>query len=130
MTDHREASSAELIARARDHARATDGRFGPKPPRKTTAESELGRMMRASRQRLGLTMTEVGQACGVGEGCVCSWESGRAQPNAARLHRLVTVLELSAALVVLACDPTHSGPQGPTSSAQEGASNDEEPSTR
>ena len=121
MTDHREANTAELIARARDQARATDGRFGPKPPRKTTSTSELGRMMRLARMRLGLTMLEVGEACGVGEGCVCSWEGGRAHPQAARLWRLVTVLELEAVLVVRACDPKHSGPQGPTSSVQEGA---------
>lgn len=127
----RNQATAERIARARAEARENDRRFGPKARRKSTPESELGRLMLQARRRLDLTMTDVGQACGVGESCVCSWEAGRAQPNASRLWRLVCVLELDAALILRACDPTLSGPCGPSSKAQEGHSHDdEEPSTR
>ena len=57
----------------------------------------------------GLTLRQVGAACGVGESCAMSWESGRVLPQAARLWRLVELLQLDAVLVVHACDPRHSG---------------------
>ena len=70
-------------------------------------------MLCDARLELGLTLGQVGEACGVGESGAMTWESGRALPQAARLWRLVELLQLDAVLVVHACDPRYALPADP-----------------
>ena len=55
----------------------------------------FGERLRASRQRAGLTQLQVAQSLGLSASAYCGYETGKRQPDLARLRRLSLLLRVS-----------------------------------
>ena len=73
----------------------SDGHGTPSESRGEVARESLGTRLRSLREHAGLTQTELGQAVGVGEGNVASWERNAVAPDGPMVERLAVFLGVS-----------------------------------
>src|SRR5258705_868718 len=84
-------------------AMATCGKFSDMPTRALAPTAPLARLVRANRERLHLTQTELAEQVGVSRSAISELEAGRIeQPRAAVFARLGKALGLPAAALLAA----------------------------
>ena len=64
-------------------------------PRGYTPRVSLARNIRKYRRAAELRQDELGEKCGVGQGAVSKWESGKSEPDASSLPIIATILGVS-----------------------------------